>query len=305
MPDPAAPPAVYIGRFQPPHVAHLNTMLDALDHAPRLLVLPGSANLARSAKNPWTASERIRMIRAALVERGIDARRVRFRPIPDEFDSARWAAHVRAAVQAEQAVLVGFEKDASSSYLRWFPEWTAHASPVTPGLNATEVRAALFEGRALTHLPPTVRVSLEAFRGTRTFRRLQAEYFAVLAARAAWDGQPVHEVLSFEVRAGAVTLHRRSSAIGRGLWELPRVASATVPAGARVFEHPSRSLVVHATAHVVRADVLRAQGVRGRAVGERVALDLALARPHRFFEDHHVILRRMLEEATGEQSCVG
>lgn len=284
-PDSASPPAVYIGRFQPPHDAHIGTMLDALEHAPRLTVLPGSANLARSAKNPWTAPERIRMIRSALLERGVDLRRVRFRPIPDEFDSVRWAAHVRAAVQTERAVLVGFEKDASSSYLRWFPEWTDHESPVTPGLNATGVRVALFGDREVEAVPPAAHAFLNDFRRTRTFRRLQAEHFALLAARAAWDGHPVHEVLLCDVHHDAVTLHRRTGPIGRGLWELPRLSgNAAPPEGARVFDHPSRSLVVPATAHVVT----------GRAAGERVPLALALARPHRFFEDHHVILRRML-----------
>lgn len=279
-------PAVYIGRFQPLHDAHLRTMLGALAWAPTLLVLPGSANLARSAKNPWTASERGRMIRAALTEAGADPRRVHLRPLPDEFDSARWAAHVRAAVRSARATLVGFEKDASSSYLRWFPEWAAQEGPVTPGLNATEIRAALFGGEAVAHVPPAVGAQLRAFQDTRVFRRLQAEHHAVQAARAGWDGRPLHEALTLDVREGAVTLRRRPGPIGRGLWELPRRALPTGAAG-REFGHPARSLAVPATAHVFC----------GPAPGERVPLALALARPHRFFEDHHVILRRMLEGA--------
>ncbi|MFC6659715.1 MFS transporter [Deinococcus multiflagellatus] len=62
--------AVYIGRFQPPHAAHLHTMRAALAGHGQLLVLLGSANLARSVKNPWSAAERARLIRRALAAQG-------------------------------------------------------------------------------------------------------------------------------------------------------------------------------------------------------------------------------------------
>lgn len=283
--------AVYIGRFEPPHAAHLQTILSALERHARLTILPGSSNLARSMKNPWTAPERARMIRGALEAEGTDLRRVRFQPLPDEFDMTLWAAQVRERAAQKTAVLVGFEKDASSSYLHWFPEWQMEPGPVTPGLSATDIRAAYFEERELTQIPGAVRDFLERFRQKRTFRRLQAEHFAVLARREALKKQSsppnLQELRFLHVSEGQVWLHRRRDPVGNGLWELPGhllQEGETAPTSARIFDHPSRSLVWPAAAHVVREP----------GGGVPVPLQLALGRPHRFFEDHHVILRRML-----------
>lgn len=297
------PLTVYVGRFQPPHAGHLHTMRAALERRGRLLVLLGSANLARSARNPFTPRERAGMIRAALRETGVPPRRVSLASLPDEFDATRWAAHVRRAAHAvagnAPVVLTGFEKDASSSYLRWFPEWTLDPSPplrVGEGvLNATEVRAALFgQGEVPPDLPPAVAAFLTRFRDTRTFGRLRAEWAALEAERAAWDGTPRHERLDLHVTPEHVWLARRPGPVGAGLWTLPATPlhPDRLPAGATVFSHPARSLGVPTTAHVVLTD--------SPPPGTRpVPLAHALARPRRFFEDHHVILRRMLEVGAG------
>ncbi|MXV21515.1 adenylyltransferase/cytidyltransferase family protein [Deinococcus xianganensis] len=297
------PLAVYVGRFQPPHAGHLHTMRAALDRRGRLLVLLGSANLARSARNPFTPRERAGMIRAALRESGVPPGRVILRPLPDEFDATRWAAHVRHLARAESGNdpihLTGFEKDASSSYLRWFPEWTLDPSPplrVGEGvLNATAVRRALLErGEVPAHLPPAVAAFLTRFRDTRTYTRLRAEWAALEAERAAWDGTPRHERLDLHVTPEHVWLVRRPGPVGAGLWTLPAMPlhPDRLPAGATVFAHPARSLGAPTTAHVVLAATPPA-GTRP------VPLAHALARPRRFFEDHHVILRRMLEVGAG------
>jgi bifunctional NMN adenylyltransferase/nudix hydrolase len=71
-----------------------------------------------------------------------------------------------------------------------------------------------------------------------------------------------------------------------------------MPAGATVFSHPARSLGVPTTAHVVLTD--------SPPPGTRpVPLAHALARPRQFFEDHHVILRRMLEAGSGAPGAGG
>ncbi|MFC4639609.1 adenylyltransferase/cytidyltransferase family protein [Deinococcus hohokamensis] len=282
--------AVYIGRFQPPHHAHLATMQGALEHFGQLVILPGSANMARSIRNPWSASERAGLIRAALRETGLPVHRVSFSPLPDEFDAARWAARVRAAVPGGPVALVGFEKDASSAYLRWFPEWTVHPAPVWPGLNATDLRAAYFQGGRVEDVPRGVAGFLEAFRRTPAYVRLQAEWRAVQDARAALPAAPLHEERWVQVEGSHVWLSTRHGPIGQGLWELPgRVlppGQEPMPGG-ELFAHPSRALVAPTTAHVWR-------GAAPDGVARPVPLATALQRPRRFHEDHHVILRRLL-----------
>lgn len=296
--------AVYIGRFQPLHHAHLATMRQALDQFERLLILPGSANLARSVRNPWSAAERARLIRAALHKAGLPTQRVRFRPLPDEFDAARWAARVHEAVrQGAEAggpvSLVGFEKDASSAYLRWFPQWSAHPAPVWPGLNATELRAAYFGGEGVRDVPPAVATFLEMFRRTPAFARLRAEWQAVQKARAELTPAPLHEERWVQLEAAHVWLNTRRGPIGHGLWELPGrvLAPGDTPApGAQQFSHPLRALVAPTTAHVWCGPA------PARYPARPVPLATALSLPRRFHEDHHVILTRLLAQAAAGAS---
>ncbi|MDL2343754.1 adenylyltransferase/cytidyltransferase family protein [Deinococcus sp. MIMF12] len=297
--------AVYVGRFQPPHAAHLGTVREALAHADHLLVLLGSANLARSVKNPFSAPERAGMLRRALREAGADLRRVTFRPLPDRFDADLWAADVRreaAGVFGEGAPvsLVGFEKDASTAYLRWFPGWGRLPVPEVPGLNATDLRAAYFTGRPLPDgVPEGVRTFLARFTGTPAYPRLRAEWAAVEAARAALPpAARLHEERWLQVEGERAWLHTRRDPIGSGLWELPGrvLPPGETAAGGVEFAHPARALVAPTTAHVYREAVPAALPARP------VPLALALRTPRRFHEDHHVIFMRLLDGAARSSS---
>ncbi|KEF34135.1 ADP-ribose pyrophosphatase [Deinococcus sp. RL] len=297
--------AVYVGRFQPPHAAHLASMGHALAHAPHLLVLLGSANLARSVKNPFSAAERAGMLRRALREAGADVRRVTFRPLPDRFDAELWAADVRRAAaevfgRGASVSLVGFEKDASTTYLRWFSGWDRLPVPEVPGLNATDVRAAYFTGGPPPDgVPEAVRVFLTRFAGTPAYPRLRAEWAAVGAARAALPpGAHLHEERWLRVEGGRVWLHTRRDPIGFGLWELPGqvLPPGETAAGGHEFAHPARALVAPTTAHVYRGSVPAAFSARP------VPLALALRTPRRFHEDHHVIFMQLLGGAASSSS---
>ncbi|MCP2013265.1 bifunctional NMN adenylyltransferase/nudix hydrolase [Deinococcus sp. HSC-46F16] len=297
--------AVYVGRFQPPHAAHLASVRHALAHADHLLVLLGSANLARSVKNPFSAPERAGMLRGALRAAGADVRRVTFRPLPDRFDAELWAADVRreaAGVFGEgvSVSLVGFEKDASTAYLRWFPGWDRLPVPEVPGLNATDLRAAYFTGRPLPDgVPEVVRAFLARFSETPASPRLRAEWAAVEAARAALPpGAHLHEERWLHVEGEKVWLHTRRDSIGQGLWELPgRVLPPGEKAtGGHEFAQPARALVAPTTAHVYREAVPAAFPARP------VPVALALRTPRRFHEDHHVIFMRLLAGSASSSS---
>ena len=57
---------VYIGRFQPFHQGHLQTLTQALAESEKVLIILGSHRAAANIRNPWTAEERISFIRASL-----------------------------------------------------------------------------------------------------------------------------------------------------------------------------------------------------------------------------------------------
>ena len=166
---------VFIGRFQPFHNAHLRMVRSALARANRLILLVGTADAPRSSRNPWTFAEREAMIRAALD--ADENARTDIRPLHDDpYHDERWTAQVEATVAAVLAAhgtpaarvgLFGHEKDASSFYLRLFPQWDYVSETDTDGISATPIRRRYFllpDGEAWDEpqLPPAVAAALRA-----------------------------------------------------------------------------------------------------------------------------------------------
>jgi len=87
-----------VGRFQPFHNGHLAAVKFALKHSGYLYVVVGSAQRSYERDNPFTAGERIAMIKAALDSSGVDPRRWMTIPIPDADSHAVWVASVRSFV---------------------------------------------------------------------------------------------------------------------------------------------------------------------------------------------------------------
>ncbi|NON63366.1 nicotinamide-nucleotide adenylyltransferase, partial [Acidianus sp. RZ1] len=89
---------VYPGRFQPFHLGHLSVIKWALERVDELIILVGSAQESHTLNNPFTAGERIEMIRLSLREHGIPTDRYYIIPIPDILMNSVWTYHVRMYV---------------------------------------------------------------------------------------------------------------------------------------------------------------------------------------------------------------
>ena len=243
--------AVYVGRFQPFHNGHLALLQRALALAPLCVVVIGSANQARTPKNPFTWAERAEMIGQALEPN--DRARVRVRPVRDHSDQARGVAAVRTGVAGlvategkrprRRVVLVGHFKDATSEYLRGFPGWAVESVARVAAADGTQLRNALFSGAALS-LEPTLQATLApplaAFTGQvpqttldflrawvrlPCFERLAHEWRMLNEYHASWARAPyppVFVTVDAVVRcAGHVLLIRRAHAPGVGLLAVP------------------------------------------------------------------------------------
>jgi len=55
-----------LGRFQPLHMGHLSLFETVIDNGDELLICIGSSNEERTDNNPYTSSERIKMVEAVL-----------------------------------------------------------------------------------------------------------------------------------------------------------------------------------------------------------------------------------------------
>ncbi len=83
---------LYVGRFQPFHLGHLEAIKSVLENIPELVIVIGSAQYSHNAVNPFTAGERLVMIRRALQEAEIDYSRFWIVPVPDVHLHMLWVS---------------------------------------------------------------------------------------------------------------------------------------------------------------------------------------------------------------------
>jgi nicotinamide-nucleotide adenylyltransferase len=85
---------LFVGRFQPFHLGHLAAIKDVLKEVDELVIVIGSAQYSHNLNNPFTAGERLIMVRKALEEAGIDYSRVWVVPVPDAHLHMMWVSAV-------------------------------------------------------------------------------------------------------------------------------------------------------------------------------------------------------------------
>jgi nicotinamide mononucleotide adenylyltransferase len=161
---PAAELAV-TGRFQPFHHDHLALVLELLTRAERVIVgitnpddrslqaVPTSSHRHRVEANPFGFLARKRMIEAALTRAGVPSDRYDVVPFPLDAPEV-WSSYIPLG---------------TTQVVRVYSEWeSAKAAGLADGgypvlelqgdlatrLSATDVRAAMREGRAWRHLVP-------------------------------------------------------------------------------------------------------------------------------------------------------
>lgn len=229
--------SVFVGRFQAFHNGQLALLRRALAAAPVCIVVLGSAFQARTPKNPFSWQERAEMIRLALPEE--DRAKLRFLPVRDYYDQARWVAAVRRGVTelagGGSVVLVGHLKDATSEYLRDFPGWALDDAGRQGNIHASSLRDAYFGAAqggldaALAALvdqaPPTTLQFVRAWAALPDYQRLAEEWESLRQEKAKWQGSPYPPVFvtvdAIVKCGGQVLLIRRGCSPGKGLYALP------------------------------------------------------------------------------------
>jgi bifunctional NMN adenylyltransferase/nudix hydrolase len=327
--------AVVIGRFQPFHLGHLALLEHALSAAPRVLLIVGSARGPRQAKNPFSAEERIGAIRESLTTE--QRERVSFATVRDYYDEPRWAGAVKAAVaklSSGPVALVGFHKDASSSYLSIFPEWQELALPRQAPIDGTALRQLYFGAGAelpaglVAAVPAAIARFMDEFRRTPHFERLRRELLALEKGRQEYGVGPFVTVDAVVTQNDQLLLVQRGRAPGEGQWALPggflegseRLLNAamrelreetqvTVPdaelraalRGVAVFDHPQRSqrgrTITHAHYFALPPSAAAPPAVEG-ADDAQAAKWLPIAElssmTEELFEDHFQIIDHFL-----------
>lgn len=93
-----------IGRFQPFHNGHLSAVRFALEKVDYLYIVVGSAQKSHERDDPFTAGERITMIKRTLDANGVPPAKWMAIPIQDSESHSIWVSSLKSMVPAFDAV---------------------------------------------------------------------------------------------------------------------------------------------------------------------------------------------------------
>ena len=86
---------LYIGRFQPFHIWHLDAIAQIFEQGyKKIHMVVGSVNESWTERNPFTYPERETIIRTGLYDRWIDQDRIELFPVPDFSEDDDWYAYI-------------------------------------------------------------------------------------------------------------------------------------------------------------------------------------------------------------------
>jgi nicotinamide-nucleotide adenylyltransferase len=85
---------VFVGRFQPFHKGHLGAIKNILGKVEELVIIVGSSQYSHRVDNPFTAGERVTMVRRALKDEGIQLSRIWIIPVPDVHQHMLWVSQI-------------------------------------------------------------------------------------------------------------------------------------------------------------------------------------------------------------------
>lgn len=239
-PAPRHQTAVVIGRFQIFHQGHLQLVRQALAIAEHVIIVLGSAQQARSPRNPFTWQEREAMIRLCLSE--TEQQRLSFLPLRDYYQQELWVAVLQQKVRQiiiqsahaqEKVVLLGYNKDFTSDYLHAFPNWHLAEVDYFQGIDAQSLRQVLFSAEDLNaalavmqnYVPQAIRHYLQSWCQLPYYANLQREYAYLIQYQQSWSRAPYPPIFTtvdaLVQVADQVLLIRRGGYPGKGLWAMP------------------------------------------------------------------------------------
>lgn len=219
---------IYIGRFQFLHNGQIAVMKAALEQAEHLLILIGSSNRSRDIRNPFSYAERRSMIQETLDELGLSDR-VSIGHLPDTVYGNGWFNQVVSEATmikrpSDKPVgLIGHDKDATSYYLKKFPQLEFVPQPLYEGLHSTDMRRKYFTCGALSGTDTSIPVInwVDKWYSSDEYSRLQAEFKFVENYQITWPERIYNTADAVVTYDKKILVIRRGGHPGKGLLALP------------------------------------------------------------------------------------
>lgn len=244
--------AVYIGRFQPAHLGHIETIKFGLSIADKVIVIVGSTNKPIDWENPWIYSERVHMLKGAFSED--EQKRIYFNGVEDRlYQDNEWAASVYESVDnilldyskyrvkghdkehTANICLIGYEKDDTSWYLHKFPMWHLQEAkmytnhPKDKALSSTMIRTMIYNdqfGYAKAIVPEsTYKYITEEWMDSDSYKYIKEWYKQDVDYAKPYQTLPYGTNFycadSLVFQSGHLLLIKRKNHPGKDLWALP------------------------------------------------------------------------------------
>lgn len=327
--------AVVIGRFQPFHTVHKDLLEFAASKAEKVLVLIGSAYIARDSKNPFTHGEREAMIRAS---RQLPHDRLGIEPLMDQtYNDQLWVASIQEIVNQyaqHNVAIIGHHKDHSSYYLDMFPGWSVEEFPSQKVKeDGTFIRNMYFTTGNVVGCPDITTQFMDNFKKREEYAYLKTGHEFIAKYRKQFEGlkyPPFFNTAdSVVICNGHILLVKRRSHPGKGLWALPggfinvneRIKDAIIRElyeetnidvsrqlltaslrSTHVFDDPGRSLrgriITHAGLFILpQKNLPKIKGSDDAEKAKWFPLSDFYGMTEQLFEDHHSIGQYMINRA--------
>ena len=141
--------ALFIGRFQPFHNAHLVDIKKILKEVDEVIVAIGSSNKKNTFENPFSYNERRQMISKTLRKHNI--KNFKIYPVPDLYNDKKWVNYIRNNLPKYDFVYSG-----NLWTLRCFKKHDSKVKKIKliKGVNSSKIRELMIKNKNWQKLVP-------------------------------------------------------------------------------------------------------------------------------------------------------
>lgn len=163
--------ALFIGRFQPFHNAHLTDIKNILKEADEIIIAIGSSQEKNTLENPFSYKERKEMVTSVLKKNKI--KEYRIYPVPDLYNDKKWVYYIKKNLPKYDFVYSG-----NPWVLNCFKKYNSSVKKIKliKGVNSTRIRDMIIKGRAWGKIvPKEISDYIHKIKGIERIRKISSK----------------------------------------------------------------------------------------------------------------------------------
>ena len=164
--------ALFIGRFQPFHNAHLTDVKKILKECDEITIAIGSSQEKNTLENPFSYNERKRMIELALKNNKI--KKYKIYSVPDLYNDKKWVGYIRKNLPSYEFVYSG-----NPWTLRCFKKHDSKVKKINliKGVSSTAIRNMMIKNKNWKKMvPKEIAEYIKKIDGVKRIKRIVKNY---------------------------------------------------------------------------------------------------------------------------------